>query len=91
VTAVEYRILQHLPVAGADRDSPVPIQVCLVARQLYVVKCWVCNSSTQPTSWLAANKAGISHRCAHARVLAGEPLQALYPVTPAPALAAAVA
>jgi hypothetical protein len=39
-------------------------------------------------TWAAVDRAALCHRMAHARVLAGEPMQPLYPVTPAAALSA---
>ncbi|MGA2804027.1 MAG: hypothetical protein ABSF89_06505 [Acidimicrobiales bacterium] len=75
----------RLPVAGARHPSPVPLAVTLVARERYVVRCGVCNSGTAPMDWAGVNRAALAHRCAHARAMAGEPLEVVRRA-PAPAL-----
>jgi hypothetical protein len=85
----------RLPVAGAGHPSPVPLALTLAGRvageSRYRVTCGVCGSSTAPMDWPSVCRAGLAHRSAHARVMAGEPLEALTRRAPAPALEAASA
>jgi hypothetical protein len=72
MTAIEYRLMLHLPPAGTGREAPFPISVRLVAPRLYVIHCFTCNTHTAPLGWFAMNTAGLCHLHAHARAAHGE-------------------